>query len=121
MNQPIPCDNIRVEAPSDLPGGYQMETEIDGRPIIVTVPKGGVLEGEVFTPAAASLLSDIQLSQRGGFGAKDDPFIPVGAWRDGFWDFCILGPCHVTIWNSCFCPLCKCHGVGRPLTLERSS
>jgi len=100
----IPHENIRVEAPADLPGGYQMETEIDEEPVLVTVPKCGALQGEIFTPASACLLSDIHLSQRGGTTASK-AYIPVGDWRDGFWDICKHGPCHLTLWNSCCCPL----------------
>ncbi|CAB9517779.1 expressed unknown protein [Seminavis robusta] len=103
LNQAIPCKDIQVEAPSDLPGGYQMETEVNGRPILVTIPKGGVIEGELFTPAAATELTDIFLSQRGPKG--DASGLPMGHWRDGFWRICAHGPCHVTLWNSVCCPL----------------
>ena len=102
----VPHENIRVEAPTDLPGGYQMETDIDGQPVLVTVPKCGVLAGEIFTPSAATLLSDIHLSARGATNA-DKANIPVGYWRDGFWDCCKHGVCHIVPWNSCCCPLCK--------------
>ena len=108
----IPVDNIHVEAPSDLPGGYQMEVEVDGQtaPVLITIPKGGVREGQFFVPSAAVLLTDIHLNERGGGYAiaNNEHNIPVGYWRDGFWDICKFGICHITLWQSCCCPLCTC-------------
>ena len=95
-----------------------MEVEVEGEPgpVLVTIPKGGVRAGQYFIPASATLLSDIHLSTRGtGPSATNTSgsthSVPVGKWRDGFWDLCKLGPCHVTVWNSCCCPLCKSNVV----------
>ena len=120
----MPVDNIRVEAPYDLPAGYELETIVEGRPHLLTVPRGGVRAGQIFKPSSACLLSDISLSRLGGSrvrlvdgdsgerrkdGNKNSTSssIPVGAWKDSQWDCFSLGCCHPTCCNSLVCPLCK--------------
>jgi len=39
---------IKVRAPTDLPGGYQFKTNVDGKAVSGTVPQGGVTMGEIF-------------------------------------------------------------------------
>lgn len=39
---------IRVVAPADLDASFRFDVELDGRPFTVTVPAGGVKEGEAF-------------------------------------------------------------------------
>jgi Cys-rich protein (TIGR01571 family) len=39
---------IRVVAPADLDASFRFDVELDGRPFTVTVPAGGVKEGEEF-------------------------------------------------------------------------
>jgi len=93
-----------------------MEVEIETHhwPILITIPKGGVREGQYFVPASAQLLRnhDGGNNERGGFDhgrmVGDNPHnIPVGHWRDGFWHLCSHGISHVTVWQSLCCPLCK--------------
>jgi Cys-rich protein (TIGR01571 family) len=52
---------IRVVAPATLAEGYTFEVDIGGRAVRVTVPPGGVLEGETFEfalPSAAATADD---------------------------------------------------------------
>jgi Cys-rich protein (TIGR01571 family) len=39
---------VKVQSPADLEEGYQFDAVIDGQTITVTVPPGGVKEGQVF-------------------------------------------------------------------------
>lgn len=45
----IPAKNIKVRAPSNLNEGHQLTLQRGGETIVVTVPRGGVRVGEVFT------------------------------------------------------------------------
>jgi Cys-rich protein (TIGR01571 family) len=45
---------VKVQSPADLEEGYQFDAVIDGQTITVTVPPGGVKEGQVFEAPEAS-------------------------------------------------------------------
>jgi len=62
-------ENVMVTAPTRMNGGYVFEAEYDGKIVSITVPKGGVSEGQHFQVPKETLLSNIE--------------IPAGEWRDG--------------------------------------
>ena len=80
---------VQVVAPMDLQEGYQLQVEINGQTQTVTVPAGGVKEGQSFQAAPMG----------GGAGAavptKDGAVhvIPSGKWRDGLCECCTFGCC----------------------------
>jgi len=82
-----------VIAPATLDAGYTFQIEINGRVLTITVPDGGVEEGQVFT------VSDPVESQQAVASIVDDIYEPPhGAWKDGLFDCFTLGCCH----PSCF-------------------
>lgn len=85
------CD---VVAPSDLPGGYMFEAQLDGKKFLATVPPGGVIKGETFT----STMRDLE--------TIEIP-VPLGAWRDGAMDCFTDGVFHSLFLNALFVPCSK--------------
>jgi len=88
---------IRVVAPSNLPGGYQVAVQTDNeQPItfMATVPMEGVKAGEVFLtpppPGYASTFPQVEA--------------PIGRWKDGLCDCFNYGCCHAQLWLSFLCP-----------------
>ena len=66
---------MQVVAPATLSEGYTFDVDIDGTTTSVTVPKGGVEEGQSFT-IPMMLLPSMQV----GLPRVN---VPVGQWRDG--------------------------------------
>lgn len=85
---------IQVVAPATLPEGYTFEADIGGRVIVVTVPVGGIEEGQTFT-VPAKVLTATKTSQ-----------VPVGAWRDSLCNCCAYGCCHPQLCLTCWCAPC---------------
>jgi len=85
------CD---VVAPSDLPGGYMFEAQLDGTKFLATVPPGGVIKGETFTSTMREL-ETIEIP------------VPLGAWRDGAMDCFTDGVFHSLFLNALFVPCSK--------------
>ena len=87
---------MQVTAPATLPEGYVFETFLGERLVQVTVPPGGVEEGQVFT---APLPSDVESA------VHNKIQIPVGHWRDGLFcgNLCNYGVCHPHCWTACCC------------------
>jgi len=85
--------SIDVTAPATLEAGFIIDCEVDGRMISVTVPNGGVKEGQIFTvlddPEQSPLVVETAVS------TVYEP--PRGAWKDGLFDIFALG---------CFHPSC---------------
>lgn len=115
-----PNPMVDVVAPSNMPGGYRFEAQIEGHRFVATVvssillwykrchrffisyntplsvqPHGGVRKGETFS----CIMKDIDSMYSGD--------IPVGGWRDRNTDMLINGVCHPVVWTTIFCPLCK--------------
>jgi len=96
---------IQVVAPATLPEGYQFETTLTAttpgeppRTLTVTVPPGGIEQGQTFSVEMPSVHRDTMIS-----GIS----IPVGHWRDGlFTGIFNYGPCHPSCWTGCCCHLC---------------
>ena len=88
---------IQVVAPATLAEGYSFDVDIDGKTVSVSVPKGGVEEGQSFTiamPESATLQVGLPRVN-----------VPVGQWRDGLLDCCKYGICHNHLWTSMCCCL----------------
>ena len=103
---------IQVEAPSDLPEGYQFRVTLGGsRTMMVTVPPGGVEQGQKWsvplqdsdTAAAASHCANV-------FQQPSGVHIPVGHWRDSLFGVFNYGLCHPHWWTALTCSLCKAIG-----------
>lgn len=98
---------ITVSAPTNLPGGYEMNVDSDGTHWTVQVPEGGVKVGETFRAlvlrkgplAKAELISESMAE----YGSSFD--IPTGKWRDGICDCCTYGACHAQCWLAGCCSL----------------
>ena len=84
---------IEVVAPANLDEGYQFPATFGNKTFMVTVPKGGVSERQCFSVPLPREEDCIHPRVQ----------VPVGAWKDGFWDIFQYGFCHVTVWNSCCC------------------
>ncbi|KAL7502198.1 hypothetical protein ACHAXN_000611 [Cyclotella atomus] len=90
--------NVQVIAPATLSAGYTFEASYNSVTFPVTVPQGGVTEGQRFIvpflpPTAVAKAVPMQ----------SDAAIPTGAWRDSLWNCCAFGPCHSHFLNSWFC------------------
>ena len=99
---------LSVMAPATLPEGYEFETRIGTSRIMVTVPPGGVEEGQMFDvplPPAVTSAGSIR--------------IPVGHWRDSLLGCFNYGPCHPHLWTGLCCALCKSGGQASRLCWER--
>jgi len=98
---------IQVEAPADLPEGYEFRVSVGSRTLMVTVPPGGLEKGQKWTVP----LVDHQHHAGGGGGAHPHPqqvtHIPVGHWRDSLLGIFNYGPCHPHCWTAVCCSLCK--------------
>lgn len=93
---------IEVEAPSALPGGYEMMVEQDGRKMMITVPAGGVDKGQVFTAAPRPAPEGVVVETPVNPQVKNDGQPPRGHWRNGLCDcfnMCCLPVCW---WSSLF-------------------
>ena len=84
---------VEVMAPAALAEGYQFPVTVSNRTFMVTVPKGGCQERQTFSVPLPREEDCIHPRVQ----------VPVGHWKDGFWDLFQHGYCHVTVWNSCCC------------------
>jgi hypothetical protein len=84
---------VEVMAPAALAEGYQFPVTVANRTFLVTVPKGGCQERQTFSVPLPREEDCIHPRVQ----------VPVGHWKDGFWDLFQYGYCHVTVWNSCCC------------------
>ncbi|KAI2511926.1 PLAC8 family [Fragilaria crotonensis] len=79
--------SVRVVAPANLPGGYQIDAQLNNESFKVTVPEGGVSMGQTFE-------------------AKPTSTIAAGEsrWKAGLFDCLALGIVHPIFCNSFFFP-----------------
>jgi hypothetical protein len=84
---------VEVMAPAALAEGYQFPVTAANRTFLVTVPKGGCQARQTFSVPLPLDQDCIHPRVQ----------VPVGHWKDGFWDLFQYGYCHVTVWNSCCC------------------
>jgi hypothetical protein len=90
---------MQVTAPATLPEGYQFDAQIGDRVVQITVPAGGVEQGQSFSVPLPETVESLIT----GKGIR----IPVGHWRDGLFDIFHYGLCHPAAWSACCCHLCK--------------
>jgi hypothetical protein len=84
---------VEVVAPSTLAENYQFPATVGNRTFMAQVPKGGVGAGQRFSVPLPREEDYIQPQIK----------VPVGQWRDGFWDLFAHGFFHPTVLNSCCC------------------
>jgi len=92
--------SIEVVSPATLPEGYKFDAQMGETTLTVTVPKGGVEEGQKFSvpfPQGSTSVDESLLHHRIN--------VPVGQWKDGFFSCFRNGLCHAMLCNSFFCPL----------------
>lgn len=94
---------VEVVAPAALAEKYQFPATAGGRTFMVSVPKGGVEAGQRFSVPLPKEEDCIHARVQ----------VPVGHWKDGFWDIFAYGFMHPTVWNSCCCTLSKCSRPSR--------
>lgn len=81
---------VDVVAPSDLPGGYKFEAELNGKRFMATVPIGGVKQGKTFYCYMEP---------------TDDAKIHEGGWKDSPIDLFKYGYKHPMVLTSILCPI----------------
>lgn len=84
---------VRVTAPSNLPAGYTFDAKVGGanQSMSVTVPEGGVSEGQVFlVPRPEGDMTKLIQA-------------PTGYWKDGLCN-CMAHGCSATLCCAVFCP-----------------
>ncbi|GFH57923.1 hypothetical protein CTEN210_14399 [Chaetoceros tenuissimus] len=86
---------VEVIAPESLSEGYTFDVEVNHEILTVTVPYGGVSKGQKFRGQTQAQIKD----------GRDIIRIPVGAWKDGLFDFCRFGPLHPSLCCAICCPL----------------
>jgi hypothetical protein len=87
---------MEVTAPATLPEGYEFQVVVGNLKFPVTVPLGGIEEGQKFSvplPTHQTTTSAVS--------------IPVGHWRDELTGLCNYGACHPHCWTACCCTMCK--------------
>jgi len=89
---------FHVKAPATLPEGYKLDVQVRRKTFTVTIPPGGVQEGQTFhvpLPGGKNLdNTEVAIARVS---------VPTGNWRDGLCDFCVQGICHPLLWNSICC------------------
>jgi hypothetical protein len=123
--------SIAVVAPCDMGEGYTfMVATNDGNGdediMPVTVPPGGIRQGQIFYAASRSFANNNNSRSQsfsscsttlkiGSISSNISEWTPLahqnsphdlsfGQWKDRWFDCCRLGFCHVTLWNACCCP-----------------
>ncbi|GAX22078.1 hypothetical protein FisN_6Hh326 [Fistulifera solaris] len=90
---------VEIVAPCTMVEGFTFMATHDGESLPITVPRGGVQQGQVFSvryPGQREVATEIT------------PFFlhhtDEGSWKDDWWQCCRYGPCHVSLWNAMCCP-----------------
>lgn len=102
---------VDVVAPATLAEGYQFQAISNGMPFTVTVPLGGVKEGQTFSVPFSPMDQKVVMAEStpmvGGIadGGDDLDAMPHGTWKDGLCDCFRFGICHPSLCNAIFCPL----------------
>jgi len=90
---------VDVVSPATLEEGYSFQAVLNGVVFPVTVPPGGVKEGQTikvpFQPVAFSELSPLVPSSASTV---------QGRWKDGIFDCCKYSCMHPSFLNACCCP-----------------
>jgi len=110
---------VEVVAPANLREGYEFDAQIGGQAFKVTVPPGGIEQGQKFSvPYGGNIVSTRTMN------------VPVGAWKDSIFNCFEYGPCHNHLCLSCWCvPIAtgqaisrlKLNWKGKPGTIEETT
>mmetsp|Transcript_5791 Transcript_5791/g.8408 ORF Transcript_5791/g.8408 Transcript_5791/m.8408 type:complete len:309 (+) Transcript_5791:162-1088(+) len=92
---------IEVVAPGTLPEGYTFDAEVGSQTVTVTVPQGGVEEGQKFTVPLQSKSENNSVDMHAI--ATPRISVPVGGWKDHWCNFCAFGCCHSVLCNAYWC------------------
>jgi len=88
----VPQTMVSVTAPNNLPAGYVFEAKVGNRTINITVPEGGVAQGQVIVvPMPPEISTSVEIIEA-----------PIGKWKDGLCDCFSLGCFHPSV----CCALC---------------
>eukprot|EP00540_Astrosyne_radiata_P014819 CAMPEP_0116846678 /NCGR_PEP_ID=MMETSP0418-20121206/13977_1 /TAXON_ID=1158023 /ORGANISM="Astrosyne radiata, Strain 13vi08-1A" /LENGTH=201 /DNA_ID=CAMNT_0004477969 /DNA_START=64 /DNA_END=669 /DNA_ORIENTATION=+ len=90
---------MEVVAPTKMEEGYQLDVLMQGKSVKITVPPGGVVEGQKFAvpiPTNASQPSVV---------GSPKVNVPVGQWKDALCSCCAYGFAHNHWMIACLCPL----------------
>ena len=94
---------VDVVAPSDLPGGYKFEAELNGKRFLATVPIGGIQKGKTFYCYMEP---------------TDDAKVHAGGWKDSPVDVLKYGYKHPMFVTSMLCPLLALSQVMERIDLD---
>lgn len=91
-------DVAKVVAPFSFPAGYQFDATVGTRTIKVTVPEGGVTEGDIIE-VPIDLSSEPMITHPSAKVENVNPII-TGYWRTGLCTCCeVVGSC--LFWTTC--------------------
>jgi len=90
---------VEVTSPANLAEGYSFRATLGNKSFYVTVPRGGVEEGQTFLAPWPDFFDDRLILE------SNDLEIPRGDWRDGLCNCFVNGVCHPVPWNSLCFPL----------------
>lgn len=94
-------------APCDMQAGYTFIAQTaSGEDLPVTVPEGGVRQGQYFfsrSSSPSSIIGSLTNMTEWTPLVQNQPNVP-GAWKDNWWDCFTFGVFHVSLWNACLCP-----------------
>mmetsp|Transcript_373 Transcript_373/g.417 ORF Transcript_373/g.417 Transcript_373/m.417 type:complete len:310 (+) Transcript_373:142-1071(+) len=105
INSDVPATTgvpmIEVVAPGTLPEGYTFEAEVGSQSVTVTVPQGGVEEGQKFTVPLQSKSENNATDMHAMATPRVN--VPVGGWKDHWCNFFAFGCCHSVLCNAYWC------------------
>lgn len=93
------AEMVEVEAPGTLNAGYTFQATYNGVVFPVTVPPGGVQEGQKIIVPFTNQGTTSELTPLAAIDTA-----PRGHWKDGLCDCFKFGCCHPALWNAFFCP-----------------
>ena len=96
--------SVKVVAPSNLPEAYELDAKIGSQVFTASVPKGGVVRGQMFTAELYKSDDNDVLSIATHQKPMRGMQIPFSRWRDGIFDCIHETPMHPLFWHSWFCP-----------------
>jgi len=90
---------VEVVAPGTLTAGYTFQASYNGVVFPVTVPPGGVKEGQKIVVPFTNHETTSELTPLAAIDTA-----PHGHWKDGLCDCFKYGICHPSLCNAFFCP-----------------
>lgn len=106
---------LDIVAPATLPEGYEFTVQVGHQTIPVQVPVGGIERGQTFSVPFPDLATTKVSGMATGAAMVA---IPVGHWRDQWYECFSHGLCHPHLWTSCMCTFLATGQVIRRLGLD---